>query len=554
MLCAATRAAVTVGGRPGLPPRCGYDHSELRASFPPSPPITAVLLAIPRGGAGKSSDDSSRKRKFRRRRSEIPKSEPISNDTERKGKPTESKASEATTEPVQHDEPTAAASSSASVPPPRQKTESEAPPIVSEILNEADYYKVLGIASRKDAQSNPALIKKAYRRRALLTHPDKTGGDRRAFDKVAKAYEVLSDDTKKQLYDRFGEKGVEQGVTGGGSTFAGFAGAEDLFRSFFGAGSRTSGTSSGNPYFPTSRRNRTVRYQLEVTLEDLYRGMSRTVRINPPDASPFSRSRYQGASAQQAKSVQIDVPRGALDGQSIVLSGEMDFDQDDTPGDLVFLLQQRQHSVFTREGHDLAMMVKISLQESICGMTRTFRHLDGRMVTIQSAQTSSGEHKTPNLIRSGDVQVLRGRGMPKDAQCTSFGDLYVQYEIETPKPRKSQANSLTSEERDELSRLLNKLEGKATSPNKVPNLDDETTSVLESAAAAEFGVASGRPMPSSPPHSHDESVNDDDEGFSRFGPGSRRFYWSSSSTGSNPFFGQQPGGDHDDGNTQCQQM
>ena len=69
---------------------------------------------------------------------------------------------------------------------------------------------MLGLSKEEVAakgKSSSAAIQKAYRRRCVLTHPDKTGGDRRAFDKVAEAYDVLSDENKRHIYDRLGKRG-----------------------------------------------------------------------------------------------------------------------------------------------------------------------------------------------------------------------------------------------------------------------------------------------------------------------------------------------------------
>ena len=381
-------------------------------------------------------------------------------------------------------------------------------PIVEEILKEEDYYRILGI-TRGEVQSNPAVIKKSYRRRALQTHPDKTNGDRRAFDKVAEAYEILSDDEKRKVYDRRGKKGLH-----GAGPGHGFPTAEDLFRSFFGDGL------GRHPFSPPSR-NRTARYQLEVTLEDLYKGIVRNVAIAPPDG--------QGV----PKQVEVNVPRGALSGQPIRLHGAMDFDPDDVPGDLIFLVHQRQHRRFTRKGHDLAVAITIGLDEALNGVTRTIRHLDGRTLTVASKRPT--EHGGP-MIQSGDVHVLKGQGMPKNAMGTEFGDLYVQYQVEMPKPSAA-ASRLSVEERAELGRLLRKLEGRVQQESSDPT----DVLYLETARASDFGTASGRPeIPRDEEDEHDEHHHQfhGDPFGSPFGRG-QSFYYSSTG-GSSPFFGMNP--------------
>jgi len=428
-------------------------------------------------------------------------------------------------------------------------------PVVEDILREDDYYRILGLTQDEVASSSSsggegtsarrrasAVVTKAYRRRCVQTHPDKTGGDRRAFDKVAEAYDVLSDDDKRNIYNRLGKQGLKQGLGAAGGA-AGFADAHDLFRRFFG------GDEGGYASQAARRRNRTVRYQLEVTLEDLYKGMSRTVEVRPP-TDPWGRP------SPDSKQVDVTVPRGAMDGHPIVVSGAMDFAADETPGDLVFIVHERPHPVFVRKGFDLAITVPIRLREAICGVTRVIRHLDGRKIAIGSARHSNVNE--PILIQNGDVQVLKGEGMPKDEVGTSFGDLYVVYEVTMPnvasnqhhkKRGKDQNTEWTSADREELGRLLDKLEGITT---------DEAAAAahvfLKKAAMTDFGRASGRPP------RRDTSQDYGPEAGRDFVGGNQFFFSSSSSSlpRNHPFFGmhQQQGyfNDGDEENMQCRQM
>ena len=286
------------------------------------------------------------------------------------------------------------------------KNEKRKPDIVeSEILQcqEDDYYGILGVgktASQTD-------IQKAYRRRAVKVHPDKTGGDRRAFDKVAESYDVLGDENKRQIFDRYGKRGLDNngdlGGGGGGSAY------QDFFRNAFSR--RSSGTT-----------NYTMRYQLQVTLEDLYNGITQDVVVTSP--TNHQQQQYRNSNS---KNVQVTIPKGSIEGQSIVLPGEMDFSNNDTPGDIVFVVSQAPHPIFTRKGHDLAMEMTISLEEAICGLHRRIRHLDGSSLWIKSAIISSnedtketksddssnnnnnndddGDNEIPVVIQTGDVST-----------------------------------------------------------------------------------------------------------------------------------------------------
>ena len=471
-------------------------------------------------------------------------------------------------------------------------------PVVKEILQHEDYYDVLGLPR---GEGDTSAIKKAYRRRAVQTHPDKTGGDRRAFDKLAEAYDALLDDDKRALYDRYGKAGLDpaNGLAGGmGAGRGGMASAEDLFRSFFGGGP------SQQQQQQARNRNRTLRYQLEVTLEELYKGKTRKVTVEAP---PLQQQRnvfydYPDQQRRKKKTVEVTIPRGGHPGQRIVLSGEMDFDAQDgsdgggggPPGDLIFQLHPRPHKTFTRKGHDLALEVKISFQEAVCGCKRTITHLDGRTITVESAKrhipkervdpfdsnaASVYQSKIPEdddggafseapaniYIQTGDVQVLKGQGMPKNAQGTEFGDLYVQYSVELPKSAAG-ADSLTPSERIELGRLLEKLDGdgrkgngKKTTrfpiPGNLSNLKASSASksyTLEPASLTDFGRASGPVQ--QPMDDHDDHHREDDhQQHFPFGNSAaqRQFFFSSS--GSSPFFGQETNFE-DDPNVQCSQM
>jgi len=347
-------------------------------------------------------------------------------------------------------------------------------PIVQEILEAADdYYRVLGLSQasshrgrHNDTTSITATqIQKAYRRRAVQTHPDKTGGDRRAFDVVAKAFEVLSDEQRRAIYDRYGVAGLEQQQQSQSHPHRSTS-FSDLFQSMF---------HTQQEQFV--RRNRTVRYQLQVGLEDLYRGVSREIWVSAPlGMSSTAGSRGKGKS--KGKTVQVEIPRGAVPGQPIVVSGAMDFQNSSNtpPGDLIFVVTPAPHPVFTRKNHDLAMELVITLEEAICGLQgRKFQHLDGTTLEIQSATAAAhqDEDAPPLVIATGDVQVLKGRGFPKSAHGEEYGDLYIQFRVEMPKSSSSSSSSsssgqhpLSHEERNQLRRLLEKLQGKRTKKTK----------------------------------------------------------------------------------------
>ena len=372
--------------------------------------------------------------------------------------------------------------------------------IIQSIIQQSCYYEILGITSAKHklgtVTSND--IKKAYRRRCVITHPDKTrNGDRTAFDKVSEAYSMLGDENKRAIYDRYGKVGLEQAAsrsnTGGGggggsgmdtTTFFG----NDLFREFFSSSSSGptadypfsfggSGSSSSfrwstpppsttrPPHMPKPR-NRDLRYQLEVTLEELYMGSTKRVAIRQPNPlHPYYPYR---------KEVDVNLVPGMVHGQSIRLDGVVDSIVDAPPADVVFLLRERPHTIFARRGNDLVMELSITLSESIIGYRREIQLLDSTTIiignpfvttkvkqqhmvddndgghdddvnvvqdgmtstsliddvvedvtntTISTTTSSFSTTRTtaailsydlpPTIVQTGDVHVLKGFGMPK---------------------------------------------------------------------------------------------------------------------------------------------
>lgn len=363
-------------------------------------------------------------------------------------------------------------------------------PIVESILKEDDYYKILGLTKDTLGSDPDRKVQKAYRKRAVQTHPDKTNGDRRAFDKVAEAYEVLQDAEKRRMYDKFGKKGLDQQMPQ--------QGGEEFFRSFFGGGRQ-------NPFFSG---NRSMRFQLSVSLEDLYAGKSINVQL--PDG----------------KAIQVDVPKGTENNEVITISGALD-SQAGAPGDVQFIVQEQPNRTFSRLGYDLVVALEISLAESISGVQRRIRHLDGSTIHVVSA--GEDEH---SVIQHNDVQKLVGYGMPKNEIGTEFGDLYIQYQIRMP----HQKASLSFEERDQLQKLLNKLEGRPEPKSSWPFGEGPQLHRLQAAQASDLGRGRRRRQP--------------DQEQPQFSPfGQQQFFFGSQQ--SNSFFGDSAG--HSD-QEQCRQM
>ena len=416
-------------------------------------------------------------------------------------------------------------------------------PEAQSILNQTCHYNILGI-TKSATQSQ---IQKAYRKRCIITHPDKVSGDRSAFDKVSVAYDILSCEKKRAVYDKFGQKGLDEGldvhsdgVRGFGMGMGNGNFGTDVFRDFFsGTGIdpfNFAGRRHQQQQQQSSRRNRDLRYQLEVTLEELYNGTTKHVLIQQPNGSSY----YQ----HHRKEVEVTLPKGMSNGQSVRLSGVVDSIKDAPPADVIFIIRERRHPIFTRRGNDLAIEVSITYAESIVGYKRTLKCLNGKEIVIcnpvvaevvkvdelidapslpklqkegeefvativndddsvvisnnstnstavisnnataatanttieqvetppeQITKTTTTSYKLPpSIIQTGDVHVLKGYGMPikgyQGHDSDEYGNLYIQYRVESPLSSTSSSSTtktsnLSPQERVDLARLLNKLEG-----------------------------------------------------------------------------------------------
>lgn len=309
-------------------------------------------------------------------------------------------------------------------------------------------YDVLGVEKSADAKE----IKKAYRKLAVKHHPDK-GGDEHLFKEINAAYEILSDEEKRSLYDRHGLEGVEQGD-------APSAGGEDLFSMFFGGGG---GRRSAGP-----RKGPSTQHPLKVSLEDLYNGKTVKLAINrkvmageskmcdscngkgavleirqigPGMVTQMQRTcsscRGEGhmyKTKNERKVVEVHIEKGASHNQKISFRGMADETPGRETGDVHFVVQEKDHDVFKRKGADLLLMQEISVNQALTGFSHKFKHLDGREMIIKTK---------PGQVIECEVQVggktmpymtmVSNEGMPSKGNPFVKGDLYVMFSVKFPK-------------------------------------------------------------------------------------------------------------------------
>lgn len=338
--------------------------------------------------------------------------------------------------------------------------------IVVSIAAAKDYYSVLSVPRNADASQ----IKRAYIKLAKALHPDKNKAPdaQERFKEVTRAYEVLSDEKQRQIYDRYGEEGLnnqqQRQQHGGGGGF-------DIFEQFFGGGGF--GFGQGDMFGDDSGESEDefkgddLKVPLEVTLETLYSGKMmdfhrvRTAHKDNAEPKPCQcrnrmirmtivngvmkrvvdnnceecQNRFDVIQKSSDLSIQIDP--GMADGEEITFFGEGDATPSHRAGDLVFVIRALPHSVFGRSGNDLRMKMQISLKEALVGFTRQVKRLDGSVLTLTFDE----------IIRQGEIRRVSGEGMPLRTDTNTKGDLIIEFNVQFP-------TTLTEDQKQKLAQIL----------------------------------------------------------------------------------------------------
>ena len=284
-----------------------------------------------------------------------------------------------------------------------------------------DYYETLGLS--KGASDTE--VKKAFKKKAMKYHPDRTGDDKSAkakFKEAKEAYDVLSDPQKKSMYDQYGTTDFGGGFGGGsqgGFNSSGFEDVfEDLFGDIFGGGGR-----ARNPNRPYKGAD--LEYHLQLTLEEAAFGIEKVVKFRIKNDN---------------KEVSISIPAGVDNGDRIRLSGkgEPGINQG-PPGDLFIRVSLLKHSIFKRDGTNLYCEVPLSFAEAALGSEVEIPTLNSNKVSIE----------IPPGTQTGKYFRLKGKGV-KSARGGNIGDLMCSVQIET------QVN-LSTEQKDILMQFDDKL-------------------------------------------------------------------------------------------------
>ncbi|AGO09983.1 AaceriAAL008Wp [[Ashbya] aceris (nom. inval.)] len=337
------------------------------------------------------------------------------------------------------------------------------------MVKETKLYDLLGVSpSASDAE-----LKKGYRKAALKYHPDKPTGDTEKFKEISEAFEILSDPNKREVYDTYGLEAARGnapsgfgggGPGGGGPGFSGFStggggrhafsqeDAFNIFSQFFGnsAGGGASspfGFSSagaddfgfggfpGGASFHTSSggmpggfggmpgssgmhshsqpEEKVVQVNLPVSLEDLFVGKRKSFKI----------TRKGQTGLPEKKQIDIQLRPGWKAGTKITYKNEGDYNPS-TGGrqTIQFIIQEKPHEYFKRDGNDLIYTLPLTFKESLLGFDKTVRTIDGRQISI---------HKTQPVQPSEETRYP-GQGMPLSKNPAERGDLVVKYKTDYP--------------------------------------------------------------------------------------------------------------------------
>jgi molecular chaperone DnaJ len=329
-----------------------------------------------------------------------------------------------------------------------------------------DYYDVLGVERSASGDE----VKKAFKKKAMKYHPDRTGGDKASEDKfkeAKEAYDVLSDPQKKSMYDQYGTTDFSGGGGGqnGGFNTSGFGDVfEDIFGDVFGGGQSRNSTQR--------YKGADLEYEIQLTLEEAAFGIEKSINIRTKDtcgacsgtgaaagskpvscsmcngvgqvraqqgfftiqqtcptcsgkgsviSSPCSPCRGSGA-VNSDKKISVTIPAGVDKGDRIRLSGKGEAGINQGPsGDLFIRVNLLKHSIFKRDGSNLYCEVPVSFAESALGA-------EIEIPTLSNNKVSIG---IPAGTQTGKYFRLKGKGI-KSVRGGKIGDLMCSIHIETP--------------------------------------------------------------------------------------------------------------------------
>ncbi|WP_320033940.1 molecular chaperone DnaJ [Halarcobacter sp.] len=348
-------------------------------------------------------------------------------------------------------------------------------------MTELDYYELLEVT--KD--SDKGTIKKAYRKMAMKYHPDKNPGDTEAEEKfkaVNEAYQVLSDDEKRAIYDRYGKAGLEGHGQGGGFS-GGFDDISSIFEEMFGGGGFGGFGGSSRRERKTYNYNLDIAVEVSVEFNEAVFGTKKEIKYTYKDACPdckgtgakdgklstcphcqgqgqihmrqgfmtFAQTcpHCQGSGQtatdkcntcnglgykEKEDKFEVSIPEGVNDGNRIRVSNRGNIAPNGQRGDLYLQIKVKEDSHFIRHGDDIYLEVPIFFTQVALGAKIKIPGLRGEL-----------QLKIPAGTKDKEQFKFEGEGV-KSVQGYGKGDLIVQIKITYPK-------TLNNEQKELLEKL-----------------------------------------------------------------------------------------------------
>ncbi|KAH7277727.1 hypothetical protein KP509_38G004200 [Ceratopteris richardii] len=346
-----------------------------------------------------------------------------------------------------------------------------------------DYYKVLKVEKTASEEE----LKRSYKRLAMKWHPDKNPDNKvyaeARFKQICEAYEILSDSHKRSVYDRYGQEGlkdmpisttdpvnVSSASTSQTSRNFNPKRAEDIFSEVFGTGytypsfsggsqSRSKTPSRNKAYSSTNdasysrsktpsrnssqnspkhasssslRKAPPIENKLPCSLEELYNGTTRKMRISRNVLAAG------GKMTMVDEVLSIKIKPGWKKGTKITFPEKGNEQQGLIPADLIFVVDEKLHDVFKRDGSDLVIVQKILLADALGGSTLQIQSLSGKTLSIPLTE----------LVYPGYEKVVPNEGMPIAKEQGKKGNLRIRFDIKFP-------TRLSADQRASIKRILN---------------------------------------------------------------------------------------------------
>lgn len=340
-----------------------------------------------------------------------------------------------------------------------------------------DYYNILKV--NRNASDDD--LRKAYRRLAIIWHPDKNPNNKSEaeakFKQISEAYDVLSDPQKRQIYDLYGEEALKSGQVPpppsashggasashhrqrhhpnpsfrfnprdaddiyaelfgegnsnhGGRASRGRAFRDAFFRASNGGGAYSTGSHSGAGAGP-QRKAPPVENSLPCSLEDLYKGAKKKMKISRTIIDVTGKTRTV------EEILTIDIKPGWKKGTKITFPEKGNQEPGVIPSDLIFVIDEKPHGVYRRDGNDLMVDQEITLLEALAGKNLELTTLDGRNLIIP----------VTDIIKPGYEMIIPNEGMPISKEPHKRGNLRIKFDVKYP-------SRLTEEQKADLRRVL----------------------------------------------------------------------------------------------------